>query len=84
MESVRNVDHLRSLIKSGVTKFQIYPTCSYEDGYTKMDITLTGNGRFKIQNKPNGSSQTLTEDDLFDTNKTLVGRALLMGAFWTR
>ena len=84
MESVENATHLRSLIKSGVTEFQIYPTQSYKDGYTKMDITLTRNGRFKIQNRPNGSSLTLTEDDLFDTNKTFVGRALLMGAFWTR
>ena len=83
MESVRNIDHLRSLIKSGVTKFQIYPTQSYKDGYTKMDITLTKNGRFKIQNRPNGNSLTLTEDDLFDTKKTFVGRALLMGAFYT-
>ena len=79
MQKVKDVSHLRELIKSGVNSFFIQLNFGARSA---KYIYLQSDDTFEVINDIDGTSQNINEDELFDVSITNIGKAINYGAFY--
>ena len=78
---VSNAEDLRTMISKGHRKYFIV----LAGGLARSSKTIGYNkkaGVFNVKNEIDGTRQQLTEQQLFDTNLTNIGKAMNYGAFF--
>lgn len=77
---INSVNELRNEIAKGHNNYFI--ALNFGARSSKFITTDDYERNFEIINEIDGSEQTLTEEELFDEKKTLIGKAIKYGALY--
>jgi len=76
---IDSLDDLRKVLAHGMQEFKM----DLNGGlFSRKELALEPDGRFRVFNHIDDSEFTLTAEELMDRNVTLIGEAVTKGAFW--
>lgn len=80
MTKVESVAHLREMVQAGHHDYFIALNFGMRSSKT---VDVDEDGKFYIVNEIDDTEDVLTEEDLMDERMTNVGKAIILGAFYS-